>query len=391
LQKDAHAPPQIRDHRYTHASTIRHCSPLILTGEPGDDGASLPYSPAGAHYRWPTDAIPIGEMTDRHRTAPWGEEAAVPSSMIFVGLVFLWLLILVPTVARHRQEVVRPSVAALSGRVLERPRRRNLEVDVMDETESRTVVTRVGDEEPPVPAARSAAEDDDAAEYTDDDRGRERPPPRYRPGRGGFDPDAAAMTARARYGFRQRVVLTLLVVAVVSGVVAGVALPALWWVHGAVDIILVGYLVYLRRQVRMEEAIRDRRAARMGGAHRRPAADDPEIDERARRGREEAGRAEPDDSDEGWAGEDVVDQPDEADGDELELEEPERVLGTGASLKDATELSDPVEEIALPRLQPAPPLALPAGTSLVQADEGDPDLYDLGGPSRPDYRHAVGE
>jgi hypothetical protein len=322
-----------------------------------------------------------------------GEEAAVPSSMIFVGLVVLWLLILVPAVARHRQEVVRPSVAALSGRVLERPRRRNLEVDVMDVTESRTVVTRVEDEEPHVPAARSAPDDDDAAGYADDDRGWERPPPRYRPGRGGFDPDAAAMTAQARYGFRQRVVLTLLVAAVVSGVVAGVVLPALWWVHGAVDISVVGYLVYLRRQVRMEEAIRDRRAARMAGTRRRPAADDPELDEWARRGRDEAGPAELDDSDERWAGDDVVDDPDggESDGDELELEEPERVLGTGASLKDATELSDPVEEIALPRLQPAPLLALPAGTSLVQADDDDPDLYELDGPSRPDYRHAVGE
>ena len=322
-----------------------------------------------------------------------GEEAAVPSSMIFVGLVVLWLLILVPSVARHRQEVVRPSVAALSGRVLERPRRRNLEVDVMDVTESRTIATRVEDEEPRVPAARSAPDDGDTAEYADDDRGWERPPARYRPGRGGFDPDAAALTARARYGFRQRVVVTLLVAAVVSGVVAGVALPALWWVHGAVDITLVGYLVYLRRQVRMEEAIRDRRAARMAGTRRRPAADDPELDELARRGRDEAGRAEADDPDEGWTVEDAENLPREEDEDEDELtsEQPERVLGTGASLKHAMELSDPVEEIALPRLQPAPPLALPAGTSLVQADEDDPDLYDLDGPSRPDYRHAVGE
>ena len=46
----------------------------------------------------------------------------MPSSMIFAGLVVLWLLILVPAVARHQQEVARPSVAALSGRVLERPR-----------------------------------------------------------------------------------------------------------------------------------------------------------------------------------------------------------------------------------------------------------------------------
>jgi uncharacterized protein YdbL (DUF1318 family) len=316
----------------------------------------------------------------------------VPSSMIFVGLVVLWLLILVPAVARHRQEVARPSVAALSGRVLERPRRRqSLEVDVMDATESRTVLTRVEDgDEPFVPAARPALDDDD--EYADDDRGWERPPPRYRPGRGGFDADAAALTARARYAFRQRVVLALLIAVLVSAVVAAVALPVLWWAHGAVDVTLVGYLVYLRRQVRMEEAIRDRRAARMAGTRRRAAADDPELDEWARRGSEEAGRAEAEDHDEeGWAGEDVVAEEDLPAEDELAIEEPERVLGTGASLKDATELADPVEEFALPRLQPSPPLALPAGTSLVMDEEDDPDLHDLDGPFRPDYRRAVGE
>jgi hypothetical protein len=84
----------------------------------------------------------------------------VPSSMIFAGLVVIWLLILVPAVARHRQEVARPSVAALSGRVLERPRRRqNLEVDVMDEVErSRPVAVKADreDERPRVPAARAA-------------------------------------------------------------------------------------------------------------------------------------------------------------------------------------------------------------------------------------------
>ena len=48
----------------------------------------------------------------------------MPSSLIFTGLVVLWLLILVPAVARHQQEVARPSGASLAGRVLARPRRR---------------------------------------------------------------------------------------------------------------------------------------------------------------------------------------------------------------------------------------------------------------------------
>lgn len=330
----------------------------------------------------------------------------MPSSMIFVGLVVLWLLILVPAVARHRQEVARPSVAALSGRVLERPHRRHtVEVDAMDD--SRSVATRTEREEPRVPAARSAGDqatdepdvavldndnDNDADADADadegyeegdyaDDRVWERPPPRYRPGRGGYDPEAAALAARARYGFRQRVVLVLFVVAAVSAVVAAVAISTVWWVHGAADLGLVGYLAYLRRQVRMEEAIRDRRSARMAGTRRRPAADDPDLDEWAQRGREAV------------QVEDEVeeDEPFVEEGNELEIEEPERVSGTGASLSTATELKDPVEENALPRLQPAPPLALPAGTALVQADDEDPELYDLDGPVRPDYRRAVGE
>lgn len=351
----------------------------------------------------------------------------MPSSMIFVGLVALWLLILVPAVARHRQEVVRPSVAALSGRVLERPQRRqNLEVDVMDTERtrertigavemSRSVVTRTGRAEPPVPAARSADaqvasaragsvatedrvgadvledetdqpyeeydEQDGHVEEPGDDRRWERPPPRYRPGRGGYDPEVAALAARARYGFRQRVVLALLVVAVVSAVVAAVAIPGMWWVHAAADLALVGYLVYLRRQVRMEESIRDRRSARMAGT-RRPAAEGPEPDELARHDRGVA-RVEEE------AAQDV-DEPLVDEENELVREAPERVTGTGASLSMATELKDPVEENALPRLQPAPPPALPAGTALVEADDDDPDLHDLDGPARPDYRRAVG-
>ena len=176
----------------------------------------------------------------------------MPSSMIFASLVVLWLLILVPAVARHRQEVARPSVAALSGRVLARsPRRRSQEVDGMverDETvvDDGRVVTATRTAEVRVPSARTELRFDDAEPTEDapmvsattpsttsrttrartgrgrsDDRLWERPPARYRAGRGGFDAEAAALTARARYAFRQRVVLAMLVLAVATGVVAG--------------------------------------------------------------------------------------------------------------------------------------------------------------------------
>ena len=367
----------------------------------------------------------------------------MPSSMIFASLVVLWLLILVPAVARHRQEVARPSVAALSGRVLARPpRRQSQEVDGMGERDGADAVRdgRVATTRRPevrVPSARAELRPDeigDAAEVTDDaldhtpdeddagkpewsehepdwaaedepdsdDRAWERPPPRYRAGRGGFDAEAAALTARARYAFRQRVVLLMLFAALATGVVAGVAVPTLWWVHGAVDVMLVGYLAYLRRQVRLEENIRARRAARMAGTRRPQAADDPELDEWAERGRDAARGPEPDDEAgspwrEGDSSEDVDD------------EDPEhQAAGDAAPVAATTSTAPPTpapalpppgtctptaptaeeERPALPRLRPTPPPPLPAGTTLVDDEDDDLDLDD---GATPGYRRAAGQ
>jgi hypothetical protein len=305
--------------------------------------------------------------------------------MIFASLVVLWLLILVPAVARRRQEVARPSVAALSGRVLDRPRRvpgqgREREVDGMDDEPGR-VEDHVDDDHAEDLFTHTVAERDD--------RRWERPAPRYRPGRGGFDPEAAALAARTRYAFRQRVVLTLLIAALVTGLIAALAVPGVWWAHGAVDLALVAYLVYLRRQVRLEEAIRERRAARMAGTRRPSAADDPELDAWARRGRELTRRDDRHHAVEDGA-DDEYDDWDEHDADDDLDDEPERPASARAPHRDAE--PEPVEtEPALPRLRPAPPPALPAGTSLVEADEDDPELHDLDGPAGPGYRRAAGE
>ena len=114
--------------RATLSSATRASSaPCGSRGEPRRVGASLPGTTPIAHYRCPRTRSCLGRR-GRRLTAPWGRRPAVPSSMIFASLVVLWLLILVPAVARHRQEVARPSVAALSGRVLARsPRRRSQE------------------------------------------------------------------------------------------------------------------------------------------------------------------------------------------------------------------------------------------------------------------------
>jgi hypothetical protein len=350
----------------------------------------------------------------------------VPSSMIFLGLVVVWLLILVPAVARHRQEVARPSNAALSGRVLDRPRRgrerrrrgaagtREEEVDVTEhDEEPRSVAVADGDRSPadadpthPDPAHPDTAHSDMVhSEMAHHDTARpdpawERPAPRYRPGRGGFNPEAAALAARARYAFRQRVVLTILVLVVATALAAGFLASWMWSVHALVDLSLVGYLVYLRRQVRLEEAIRERRAARMAGTRRGSAAEDPDLDDWARRGRAASGAArrggaEPGEADEDDAPEpETVAESDEGPDDELTREQPERVAGTGAPLwRGPGPGLDLMEvESALPRMQPVPPPPLPAGTALVETDLDDPELHELDDmPTRPDYRRAAGE
>lgn len=191
--------------------------------------------------------------------------------------------------------------------------------------------------------------DDDFAVDGDDDRGYGYPdefsepvparPRRYRPGRGGFDPEAAELAARAKYAFRQRVVLLLLLLVVGTGVAAGVFWPLLWWAHSAVDLVLVAYLVYLRRQVRIEEDIRQRRLARYReAAQRAPRRPDPlaEIDE-------------------------------------IEVRKPD---GPG---------------IVASERKPVPTSRLRRQAVVVDPDDEDPAFHELDDPGRLPYRRAAGE
>ncbi|SHG57371.1 divisome protein SepX/GlpR [Streptoalloteichus hindustanus] len=200
------------------------------------------------------------------------------SSLIFAALAVAWLVVLVPMIARRRQEVVRTADSALAARVLRRGGSRRAGQASSTE-DGFDMADPDGDGHP-------GGEGDGAhGPYEAYGDGDDRPGPderndladepgtsrRYRPGRGGFDPDHAAAVARAKYQFRQRVVLAMLLLALVSGVLAFVSLPLLWWVHGGLDLLLVGYLTYLRRQVRIEEEVRQRRLARLAGARRRAA------------------------------------------------------------------------------------------------------------------------
>jgi hypothetical protein len=209
----------------------------------------------------------------------------MPSSLIVVALVVAWLVVLVPMVVRKRQEIARTADSTLAARVVRSGSAHDLDDDsdhhgdshhdLHDEAEDPREDFAMSD----VDEVDSELDELDEAEIED-----EQPlePRRYRPGRGGYDPDAAARAARAKYGFRQRAVLLMIVVAVVTAVAAALLTKTLWWAHGGVDLILVGYLTYLRRQVRIEEDIRARRYARMSAvrrSHAHPIDDDYDEDD----------------------------------------------------------------------------------------------------------------
>jgi hypothetical protein len=196
----------------------------------------------------------------------------MPSSLIVVALVAAWLLVLVPMIVRKRQEIARTADSALAARVVrkggaEEADMRDAEDDAVDEDDDGNDSTT----EPDLDLDTAVEADDrdhvDTGAVSDTTTSHQ-PARRYRPGRGGFDPEAAAAAARAKYAFRQRVVVAMLLLAVSSAVVAAVLYPLVWWGHGAIDIGLVGYLTYLRRQVRIEEEIRQRRLSRMAPVRR---------------------------------------------------------------------------------------------------------------------------
>ncbi|WNG86551.1 hypothetical protein C6A87_022365 [Mycobacterium sp. ITM-2016-00317] len=73
---------------------------------------------------------------------------------------------------------------------------------------------------------------------------------------------AAAVSAR-KYRFRARTIAVMAVLLLTSAVAAYTWSPSMWWACGAVGTVTALYLAYLRRQTRIEEQLRRRRAQRM--------------------------------------------------------------------------------------------------------------------------------
>jgi len=274
----------------------------------------------------------------------------MPSSVIIVALAAAWLVVLVPMVARKRQQVARTADSALAARVVRSGRNEDREEFAMSEPEKSR--PSVEDDLAELEADLELEDDLDDPEPDPEPlpqpkRGSraERDRPGYRPGRGGFDPEAAEIAARAKYGFRQRVVVILLVIAVATAAVAGFLVPLVWWGHGAADVVLVGYLVYLRRQVRIEEEIRQRRLARFNSA-RVPRRSEPRPS---------------------------VPEPEDA----------------PAEVEDV-DVVEPVRREVVER-RPSPTSRVRRSAVVVDLDDEDPAFEELAEPGTGPYRRAVGE
>ena len=300
----------------------------------------------------------------------------MPSSLVVVALVLAWLVVLVPMTVRKRQEVAKTADSELAARVV-RSGSGEAEEDTRDAAE-------YGMDEPPMrdtdvidedfggeladPADAADESSEEAAHDADRDARDEMSAGyydeaeldyarRYRPGRGGFDPEAAAIIAKAKYGFRQRVVLAMLIGAVATAVAGAVAFPMAWWAHGVIDVVLVSYLVYLRRQVRIETEIRERRLARLQRVRRAQAA---RLQQRP--------------AESGYEPEQVL-EPETYEEQFEEEYEPEEAFGPRERVSDGPYTAPVVR----------------AGAVVVDVDDEDPAFDELDVPGSLPYRRAVGE
>jgi hypothetical protein len=217
----------------------------------------------------------------------------MPNSIIWIGLVAVWVFVLLPMMMSKRPRIMQTSDIALATRVLHRGGTKKpvrgpasghaSDPDWRPEYDERvsapasvvfgrtaSSTDRAGREASNIDAEDpmdTHAETDTDTVDRDDEFQRDEAQRDYVPnrrGRGGFDPEADAIARAARYSFRQRAVLALVFAAITAAALAVILTPMLWWVCGLSVAALAGYMYYLRRQVQIEQEIRRRRMTRMG-------------------------------------------------------------------------------------------------------------------------------
>lgn len=269
---------------------------------------------------------------------------SIPQSVLWIGLVVLWLFVLVPMLINKRDVVKRTSDVALATRVLNgkaakllrrtgpaaghrsdpdfrredidelededdeastgviaselteedkdaaeavkamavrkvRPEKiegdEPVDVDVVDEgaTALPAGEAELSDDLEDLEEAPVAETDSGIYEYVDDTSGlaipaepsreRHQAPPVYSSSRRRrFDPDVMAKENARKFAFRKRVLMGLVAAMVIVGLLAATVTTNAWWACGGLAVMAVLYLGYLRRQTRIEEQLRRRRAAR---------------------------------------------------------------------------------------------------------------------------------
>lgn len=217
----------------------------------------------------------------------------MPNSLLWIALVAMWLFVLLPMQAKRRPRIRQTTDVALATRVLDRDQHarqnrrgpasghrsdpnwhpdpnRPMHAEDWMEAHARAEAFDGEPDDGEFDDYRESDFDELDHEY-DGGAERSRSVPRYgdrgpaphRRGRGGYDPEADEIARAARYSFRQRAMLALVLSVTLSAAVALIVSPVLWWLCAATVVGLAGYLAYLRRQVRFEHEIRRRRTARL--------------------------------------------------------------------------------------------------------------------------------
>ena len=83
----------------------------------------------------------------------------------------------------------------------------------------------------------------------------------------GRESTTATRVAARKFAFRKRMLMAAAVLLLVTAIAAYFMSSTFWWVCGTVGAFTVLYLGYLRRQTRIEEQVRRRRAQRIRRSH----------------------------------------------------------------------------------------------------------------------------